>query len=134
MNIQKAKSGKKEASGEIKEKLPKYFLILLLIIFSTSLAINIGKIKKFNKTISEKEEKIAKIKKENEEIKKKLEEAKSQEYIEKQLRDSLGLAKEGEIVVVLPDEDTLRNLAPKLEKEESTLPDPNWKRWLKLFM
>ncbi|MDP3994252.1 MAG: hypothetical protein Q8P91_00270, partial [bacterium] len=60
-------------------------------------------------------------------------EAKKQEYIEKQLRDKLGLSKEGETIVVLPDADTLRKLVPPIPGEEEILPDPNWKKWLKLF-
>jgi hypothetical protein len=41
--------------------------------------------------------------------------------------------KEGEVIVVLPDEDILRKLAPLLPTEENTLPEPNWKKWEKLF-
>ena len=62
-----------------------------------------------------------------------LAEVKGEEYIEKQLRDNLGLAKEGEIVVVLPDEEILRKIAPSVPEEEDILPDPTWKKWLKLF-
>ncbi len=43
------------------------------------------------------------------------------------------MAKEGEIIIVLPDEEILGTLAPNLEEEEEALPDPNWKKWLKLF-
>ena len=32
----------------------------------------------------------------------------SDEFIEKQLRDKLGLAKKGEIILILPDEETLK--------------------------
>jgi hypothetical protein len=69
----------------------------------------------------------------NAELGKRLAEVKSQDYIEKQLRDKLGLAKPGEIVVVMPDADTLRKLAPKPVEEEAVLPDPTWKKWLRLF-
>ena len=44
------------------------------------------------------------------------------------------MAKEGEIVVILPDEHILRKLAPDREIEEEVLPDPNWKKWMKLFL
>lgn len=76
---------------------------------------------------------VEKLQKENEELQLKIEEAKKQEYIEKQLRDKLGLSKEGEIIVVLPDADTLRKLVPPIPEEEEILPDPNWKKWLKVF-
>jgi cell division protein FtsB len=94
---------------------------------------NISKARRVHEEIREKQEKVDKLKTENEKFKKRLEEVTSDEYIEKQLRDSLGLAKEGETIVVLPDKETLKNLVPHIEEEEDVLPDPNWKRWVKLF-
>ena len=63
----------------------------------------------------------------------KLDKVQSEEFIEKQLRDILGMVREGEIVIILPEDDIVRSFAPKFEKEEEVLPDPNWKKWLKLF-
>ena len=98
-----------------------------------SLVRNIVKINNVNQSIKDEEEKVEKIRQENAELKAKLEILRSDEYQEKQLRDKLGLAKEGELIVVLPEDEVLRNLAPKHIEEEETLPDPNWKKWLHLF-
>ena len=98
-----------------------------------SLVKNIVKINNVNQSIKDEEEKVEKIRQENAELKAKLEILRSDEYQEKQLRDKLGLAKEGELIVVLPEDEVLRNLAPKHIEEEETLPDPNWKKWLHLF-
>lgn len=119
--------------GPLSRNIYGIVLIFLMIIFSSSLARNVSKIRSFNKKIQEKEQKVRAIERENEEIKRRLEEVKTNEYIEKQLRDKLGLAKEGEIIVVLPDENTLRSFAPKFDEEKETLPDPIWKKWFKLF-
>ncbi len=73
------------------------------------------------------------LKKENEELQKRLTETQSPVYIERELRDKLGLAKRGEVVVVLPDAEILKRLAPKSSEEEDFLPDPTWKKWAKLF-
>jgi cell division protein FtsB len=116
------------------KKFSNYILIILLVMLLFSLIKNISKIKKINLIISDKEAKVDKLRRENEELGKKIEEMKSAEYIEKQIRNNLGLAKEGEIVIVLPDDETLRRLAPKDLEEEEILPDPNWKKWLKLFL
>ena len=119
-----------------KEKLARFsslLLIFLSFVLLLSLAKNVLKINKANQKIEEAEEKVAKLKKENAELEDRLSQVQSEAYIEQQLRDKLGLAKEGEIVVVLPDEETLRKLAPKPVEEEETLPDPNWKRWIHLF-
>lgn len=120
----------------IKNKLKQYlnyFLILLSFLLIISLARNIIRINRAGKKIDEAQVRVEELKKENEELKGKIESLKSEEYKEKQLRDKLGLAKEGEIVVVLPDEEVLRKLAPKRVIEEDVLPAPNWKRWYKLF-
>lgn len=118
---------------KIKTKVVNYFAIFLLIVLFSSLIRSIQKAKQVKERIQSKQVAVEKAAKENEELKKKLQEVQSPQFIEKQLRDKLGYAKEGEIVVVLPDEETLRSLVPDLEEEEDTLPDPNWKRWLKLF-
>lgn len=110
-----------------------YLAIFVGILFLLSLIRNISKISEARKRIEKVAERVEKLREENEEIKKKLAEVKGEEYIEKQLRDKLGLAKEGEIVVVLPDEETLRKIAPSIPEEEDVLPDPTWKKWLKLF-
>jgi len=115
-------------------KISNYILVIFLIMLVLSLVRNIIKTRKANNLILEKESKVDKIRQENADLEKKIAEMKSPEYIERQIRNNLGLVKEGEVVIILPDEETLRSLAPKDEEEEEILPDPNWKRWLKLFL
>jgi len=107
--------------------------IFLILVFSISLIRSVTKILEAKRRIKEEAAKVEKLKVENEEVKKKIEAVKTQEYLEKQMRDKLGLAKEGEIAVILLDEETLRKLAPQEIEEKETLPDPTWKKWLKLF-
>lgn len=110
-----------------------YLLIFIFLLMLASLIRNILRVVESNKRIEKIQGRVEKLKKENEELEEKLAVTKSEKYIEEQLRDKLGLAKEGEIVIVLPDEKILETLAPSLEEEEETLPDPNWRKWLKLF-
>jgi len=121
---------------KVKAKLGKYLtyiLIIFLVMLALSLFRNISRIRQTNQKIEEKREKVEKLKKENEELTKRLEIVDEAEFIEKKLRDDLGLAKEGEIVVILPSKEVLKSLAPDYEEEEDSLPDPNWKKWLNLF-
>jgi cell division protein FtsB len=121
---------------KLKEKLrvySNYLLIFIFLLMAVSLIRNILRVVESNKRIEKVQDRVEKLKKENEELEEKLAVTKSEEFIEKQLRDKLGLAKEGEIVIVLPDEKILETLAPGLEEEAETLPDPNWKKWLKMF-
>ena len=115
-------------------KIVGYGGLLLVILMLASIARNIGKVIVIREEVAKERERLERFEKENERLQKKITETQSDEFIEKQIRDKLGLVKEGEIVVVLPDEETLRSLAPKIEVEQDSLPDPNWKRWLKLFL
>ena len=121
---------------KIKAKLKTYSNIVFIaisLLMLVSLARNIVKVREAKERLKEKEKYIERIREGNEELRQKVAIFKSEEFIEKQLRDKLGLAKEGETIVVLPDEETIKKFAPSDEKEEELLPDPNWKKWFKLF-
>jgi cell division protein FtsB len=120
----------------IKEKVrsySEYLLILLSVLLVISLARNILKITSADKKIEESESELEELKIESQELKVEVKALQSEEHIEEQLRDKLGLAKEGEIVLVLPDEEILKKLAPRQVNEEEALPNPLWKKWLDLF-
>jgi len=121
---------------EIKQRLrvySGYLLILIIFLLIVSLTRSILRTTDAQKKIEKKKQDIVKLEEENRILREKLGVITSEEFTEKQLRDKLGLAKEGEIVVVLPDEETLKKLAPELQKEEELLPDPYWRKWFNLF-
>lgn len=120
------------ANLKLKRSL-RYIFILLTLLLSLSLIRNIIKISQAGRAIDDASLRVEKLKEENLELNKRLGKVQSEEYIEGELRDKLGLAKEGETIIVLPEEDVVRSLAPKLVEEEETLPDPNWKKWIHLF-
>lgn len=122
--------------NSIKEKLKsysEYLLILLSILLVISLTRNILKIRGADKKIEDAKRGLEDSRVESQELKVEIEALQSDEYIEKQLRDKLGLARESEIILVLPEEEILKKLAPRKENEEEALPDPLWKQWLNLF-
>jgi cell division protein FtsB len=122
--------------ARVKTRLKAYSNIVFIaisLLMLVSLVRNIVKVKEAKDRLKEKEGYIEKIRKENEELSQRVDTFKSEEFIEKQLRDKLGLAKEGEIIIILPDKETITKFAPNDEKEEEILPDPNWKKWLNLF-
>jgi SMC interacting uncharacterized protein involved in chromosome segregation len=108
-------------------------LLISVIIFISSALQTLGKIKKVNEEVAEKEEKLAELKKKEDELKKKYEEITSDEYMEKQLRNQLNLSKENEIVLVLPPDEILMKLVPPDKVEEQVDLTPNWKKWAELF-
>jgi len=111
----------------------RYLFIIFFVLLTLSLARNVVRILRAGEKVTEAEARVEKLKKENEELKKRLDTVGSEEYIEKQLRDNLGLARQEEIVIVLPDEETLRALAPRTQSEQEVLPDAIWKKWMNLF-
>ncbi len=112
----------------------QYLTMILALILAFSLIKSISKIVGSNGKITDAQNSVHELQKENEDLKTRLEAVKSTQFIESIARDKLGLAKKGEIVVVLPDESILKSLAPKLENQKYTLPVPIWQKWLKLFI
>jgi len=111
----------------------RLIIVFVIILLSLSLVGSITRILNANEKVTVAKNKILAAQKEQKDLQKKVAEAKSPEFIEQEARNKLGLAKKGEIVVVLPDPQTLKLLAPTHEKEEEFLPLPNWKKWMKLF-
>lgn len=111
----------------------KYLGLLLLLGLAVSLFRSYQRGIKTKAAIDKEKERIEELRRENAKLEGDLLRVKSAEYIEKQLREKLGLAKAGEIVLVLPDAETLKKLAPRLEEEEDVLPLPPWRQWMGLF-
>ena len=108
------------------------FLILFIVLF-VSLIGNVSRSFSAGSRIKDAQNELARLEAENNKLNNELEISTSTDFKEKEARDKLGLAKEGEIVLVLPPSDELRKLAPQRTILEVNLPDPNWKKWLKLF-
>jgi len=114
--------------------LTGYIIWFFIVILTVGLFKNISRMHKVGQDIDAEKDKIGKIQKDNNELQAQVIESQNPEFIEKEIRNKLGLVKTGETVVILPDEDTLKKLAPQPQNDEETLPDPNWKRWLNLFL
>lgn len=117
------------------DKLVSYGLLSVVFVLVMTFVGSVNRAKLVNREIMAKKEELAKIQKENQEYEKKIAVAQSQEYIEKEIRNKLGLVKNGEIVVVLPDKETLLKVVQNFDDDQTEyLPDPNWKKWMKLFL
>ncbi len=129
---------RKKIKITVESRGKKELFIDLLIIFVTaffgiSLIKNIVRVAKAKEQIVEISQAVEKLQKQNNELKMRLTEVDSQAFTETQLRDKLGLAKPGETVVVLPDIEILKKLAPTDTSEPTALPEANWEKWYKLF-
>lgn len=107
--------------------------ILTFLILASSLVKGVTRIRQGNEIIKKTEMKLAKISEENRKLEEQVQIVSSPEYKEKQLRDKMGLVKEGEIIIVLPEAEIVKKLAPILPKGEEVKLKPNWLKWMDLF-
>lgn len=121
----------------IKERVSRYsnLLVILFALFLVlSLFRNVNRINKARARIGEKNVDVQELAEDNEELRRRIEEIESTEYIERQIRDNLGMVKEGEVVIILPEDDVLRSLAPEVFVEVEDIPQANWEKWKDLFL
>lgn len=127
----------KKAAERVKTKLGKlggYVIWFFVAILALSLVKNLNRVSRIRKQVEAEKASIEKMVRENTELNAQMARTVTADFLEKEVRNKLGLAKEGEAIVVLPDPEILKKLAPKITTEAATLPDPNWRRWLKLFI
>lgn len=114
--------------------LQKTAAVIFFLILFGSLLKSYQRTKNAESLIEKSQTKLEKAKQEEKELQSKLEMTQSEAFIEEQLRDKLGLAKEGEIILVLPDNETLKKLAPIVPIDVEVKPKPNYLKWMDLFI
>lgn len=110
------------------------FIIFFIIILGLFYALGrqIYDSLKSDDRLNQETEKLVGLQKRNMELKNKLAEVQSIRFIEKEARNKLGLAREGETVVMISQKEIDRVLrAEKKPIEEIKI--PNWEGWLRLF-
>lgn len=107
--------------------------IVVFAILASSMLKSLKRIREGDILIEKTKSRLEKINEENKKLSEQLQITESEDFIEKQLRDKLGLAKEGEIILVLPEPEIVKKLAPVLPKDEEAKLKPNWQKWLELF-
>lgn len=111
----------------MKTKLLNLFIIIIGLLLIVNLTRSLSQLVKSWEKMDQVKKEITMTQKKNEELKAKLEKVQSQEFIEEVARNKLGLAKEGEVVVILP---AIEPEATKAAEEKNI---PNWQKWWKLF-
>lgn len=111
-----------------KIKVILVILVVLLVVYNLINQI-IGAFKSSDR-LSEAVEKVYNLEAKNKELKEKLAQIKSSAFIEKQARDKLGFSKQGETVIIIPEQ-KLKEILGASQSAQIRL--PNWLGWLKLF-
>lgn len=107
------------------------FILIVVIIIAYNLISQIINTLKSGERLTQAAERLQTLQNQNKELKKQLEYIQTPEFIEKQARDKLGLAKKGETMVVIPEEKIDTVLGTSKSAQTSRL--PNYQGWLKLF-
>lgn len=107
--------------------------VAIFIILASSLIKSINRIRVGEAVIKKTQARIENAESENKKLEEQLKVTQSEEFIEKQLRDKMGLAKEGEIILVLPEAEIVRRLSPQIPAESEILVKSNFERWIDLF-
>jgi cell division protein FtsB len=87
------------------------------------------------RTVVEKErERLIQLEKKNNELTKKLEMVQTTAFVEKEARERLGMAKEGDTVIIMDDSSTLPSGKSGMTITNTSSGQlPNWKRWWQVF-
>ncbi len=105
-------------------------IMLIVLVIALNLVSQIMSAVKSGDRLSSAADIVYKLEVKNKQLQKKLTQIKSQEFIEEQARDKLGLTRKGETIVIIPEE----KLKLILGASESAKPRfPNWLGWFKVF-
>ncbi len=106
-------------------------IILLVLVIAYNLLVQITGALQSGDRLSSQADTVFRLEAKNKELKKKLSQIQSQEFIEQQARDKLGLGKNGETIVIIPDEKIKQVLGTTESAQEARL--PNWLGWFRVF-
>lgn len=99
------------------------FAIVVLFLLGINSFKRILSLRGTSQRVEEEEQQLDKLRSENEILRQELAYKKSQRFVEEEIRNKLGMAKEGEEVFVVPQED---------KNKEETVNErqiPNWRKW-----
>ena len=120
-------------SGKIIKKGGFFGLIAVLLVVIFSLVRSLLGYLKLDDRFLLAENEVEKLEEENNSLGTTLYEEDKDFVMEKELRESLGFSREGEVVVVLPDDLVNKTIEERKQEEISEEQLPNWKKWWNLF-
>lgn len=112
----------------MRKKLFFIFAIAFGIFFTISVVQKMWSIYRASGRLSRERAIVQQLEKENTDLQNKIKQAKSRDFIEKEARDKLNLAKPGETVLVLPQVASTQTATITYANDV-----PNWQAWWKLF-
>ena len=112
----------------MKGKVTGYLLIVLGLVLVIRTAGNVYRLWKAGERLEKATWELSQAEEKNKQLTEQVREAKTPEFMERQVREKLGYGREGEVVLIIPEE-----VAPPFAKATEGL-QPNWVRWRKLYL
>jgi len=121
----------KRLNLSIHNRLVQVIIILIGVGLIVSLSRDIVRLLRSGEELDLAKQKVIESEQERTNLEQKKEYYQSEEFVEEIARNKLNMAKEGETIVILPE-----NIRDILGYKDSQLPEfvPNWKQWLNLFL
>jgi len=104
--------------------------VVLGVIVAGKTAGNISRLMKIQAIVGRDKENLVAAETENSVLKRKLVEVQTADFVEREAREKLGMGREGERVVVMPDEKQVESGELKVESGKVE----NWRLWRKLYL
>ena len=118
----------------IESKIVTLLLLVFLFVLAVSFLQNISKLRLAREIIKSEKDTNDEIAEQVLELQEELGEARSDEFLEEQLRDGLGMAKRGEVVLVMPEEEYIKSLVSLSPDSSEEQARPNWQKWIEVFL
>jgi cell division protein FtsB len=106
-------------------------LLALGVFLTVKVGLNVAKLYKAGERVVKEEKKLAEAQTENRELKERLAEVQTPEFMEREAREKLGMGREGEVVVIIPEEE-LKGGSDKPQATDQV--EANWVKWRKLYL
>ncbi|MBI5358396.1 septum formation initiator family protein [Candidatus Amesbacteria bacterium] len=110
--------------------MKKNLLFIILIIFTLRSGYGIWKLWRTRSIVKDAQIRLEKTRLENQKLTQKLAEIQSEEFVEREAREKLGLGKPGETILILPDQIT--NHKSQITNQDDF--KPNWRLWWDLYI
>lgn len=114
----------------MKRNLILVFAVIVLFLLGLNSFKRILSLEGTSKNVEKEEAKLETLRSENASLKQELQYKKSQRFAEQEIRNKLGLAKEGEEVIVVPKKDDGEGSSQETVNKRQV---PNWKKWQRIF-
>jgi cell division protein FtsB len=115
---------------ESKKRLSAWLVVIVGVGMAVRTGVNVFRLWKLGERVEGTEKQVTEALEENKRLSERLSYVQSQEFIEKEAREKLGYGREGETIVVVPDE----NYQTTNSRKQTIREDANWRKWVRVYL